>query len=173
MRFTVATIFVLVVLVSAPRIWRAALADPAAKPDAMRKLEIDVETYGEGDNRDTRYAVPTANGPVIVGEYAHGKGIHAGDGMAGFRTVANGRKGRSAYFSIRGTKYTCEYVDIDGDGMLDAMTVETTKKLYIAVEGHWVEVGDQKVGFAIGNIRTTVASPPVNYVFKESAWVKE
>jgi hypothetical protein len=173
MRFTAAILFVLAGLVSAPRVWHAALAGDAAKPDSTRKLEIDVDTFGDGDNRDTRYAVPTANGPVTVGEYAHARAIRADDGTAGFRTAANGHDGRSVYFSIRGTKLNSEYVDIDGDGMLDARTVEPTGKLFIAVEGRWVEVGDQKVGFSIGNSRTTVADPPASYVFKESAWVKE
>ena len=68
MRSTVALIVVaLVAALGWPLVWRAAMADPGGKPDATRKLEIDVETYGDGDNRDTRYAVPTANGPVTVG----------------------------------------------------------------------------------------------------------
>ena len=142
------------------------------KPQA-RTMQIDVEVYGEDDTKDTRYRVPIENGTVLVGEYAHQRGIRASDGVAGFRTYETKPGVRSSHLHIAGTKHKTVYIDIDGDGLLDAMENQSTDNLFIMIDGRWVEVWKQKVGFAEGNSRTTVAEPSQSYTFKGSTWARD
>jgi hypothetical protein len=144
----------------------------AGSPQTL-KLQVDVEVYGQDNTKDTRYRIPIENGTVSVGEYAHQRGIRASDGVAGFRTYLTERGVRASHLFITGTKHRTEYIDIDGDGLLDALHNHSTDKLFIVVDGGWVEVGRQKVGFSEGNSRTTQTEPRQSYTFKGSAWVRD
>ena len=91
----------------------------------------------------------------------------------GFRTHVTERGARASHLFITGTKHRTEYIDIDGDGLLDALWNHSADELFILVEERWVQVAKQKVGFSEGNHRTTTADPPRMYVFRGSAWVAE
>lgn len=144
----------------------------APAPDSAHLKNVKVQIYGEGETKDTRYELVIENGKIDAGEYTHQKGIRASDGTAGFRTELAENNQRRVHLFIEGTQNKTSYIDIDGDGILDAMENRTTDKLFIWAEETWVEVGRSKVGFSIGGARRTIDHPRI-YVFKDSHWVSE
>lgn len=146
-------------------------APSGPKPGRSRTVQAEVQVEGDGDTKDTRYRLPLENGTIEVGEYAHQRAIRASDGTAGFRTELAENKQRRVYFSITGTRNKTTYIDIDGDGILDAMENLTSDRLFIWAENTWVEVDRQKVGFSIGDSRRSTEGNK-EYVFKDSHWAR-
>lgn len=136
-------------------------------------VEIKKETHTLGNYREMKYLVGTEAGGVEITAAADGKTLTAQSKSAAFRTESMPDGGKLVRLTLIAKNHV-EYVDIDGDGLLDGMVNYTTAKTAISVDGKWVEV-QSKGGedFSDNRRRQTASEPAITYVFKGSAWVKE
>jgi hypothetical protein len=130
-----------------------------------RKVEVKVVHYAAGNV--SNYTLPLEKGEVHVWQVDGDRGFHvATQHPDGRLEIATDDQGNAAGFMV--VLGEMEYIDLNGDGVIDAMREGKARIPRILLEGKFVEVANSKSPFR--GLTARAVDGTTEYIFEGGKW---